>query len=112
MKFNFINIEISGVKDVRIDGNLYTRTTVTHLSGSGKKITVKYFRREKDGYLITEDKFMKKLAKLQRATQQFSYLREHYDCFGYGFKIKTGDVALKWRFWFSEGTLNVEKILI
>ncbi len=112
MKFRYINIEISGVKDVRIDGDLYTRTTGDYTTDGGKKVTVKYFKREKDGYCITEDKFMKKLQRLQDKTQLYKYPYGYYDEFGSPYNTKSSVYINSWRFWFSEGTLNVEKILI
>lgn len=112
MKFRNINIEICGIKEVRIDGDLYSRITGDYVTNGGKKVTVKFFKREKDGYCITEDKFMKKLQRLQNATQCSDVKAIYYRAFGEQVAVDETRYINKWRFWFSEGTLNVDKILI
>lgn len=108
-----MTFEISGIREVRIDGELYTRIVAEQTTSGGRTIVNKYFRREKDGHLIHEHKFMKKLKRLQREkqTQDLPY----YYCvnnFGDTKRESYGyDYVNKWRFWFSGETLNIEPII-
>lgn len=113
MKFTNLIFEISGIKEVRIDGELYTRQIGERITDGGKTIRNKYFRRESDGHMIHEHKFMKKMKNLQRESHlvkgnQYTYV----DSFG-NVKTDREDYWVnKWRFWFSGETINIERILV
>lgn len=114
MKFPCIDIELSGINDVRVDGALYTRCTASTTTTGGKIVTNKYFKREKDGYLIREQKFINKLRRLMDETQSVPFKYARVDAFNDVHYSHSSYGAPKWRMWIDcrGGTINVEKVLI
>ena len=103
MKFYNLSFEISGIEDVYIGNTHYIRCV-------DKK--QKFFKREKDNYLIPENVFMKKIQRLQDKTILILGKRIEYGTFGE--KITRDDILEypKWRFWFSGSTLNIKRNVI
>jgi len=112
MKFKDFTFEISGIREVRIDGELYTRQTHTVTTSGGRRITNKFFRREKDGYMIHEHKFMKKITNMNNMSQKQLNTLAVINDYGDTINKTYGHFVNKWRFWFSGETLNIERIII
>jgi len=111
MKFRNMTFEISGIKEVRINGTLYTRVIHEVKTDGGKSIINKYFKRE-DGYLIHEHKFMNKLNRLQGEVQFQVINYDYVDDFNCVKRKEKKEFINKWRFWFSGETINIERIYI
>lgn len=112
MKFKNLTFEISGIKEVRIDGELYTRQTSEITTSGGRRVVNKYFRREKDGHMIHEHKFMRKLVQMNCECQtqhiKTTIINDYGDVVGKSYV----NIVNKWRFWFSGDTINIERILV
>jgi len=112
MRFKNFTFEISGIKEVRIDGELYTRQTHTTTTSGGRRITNKFFRREKDGYMIHEHKFVKKITNMNNRFQTQSVTCAVVNDYGDVVNKTYNHIVNEWRFWFSGETLNIEHILV
>lgn len=112
MKFRYIDVEVSGIKEVIIDGDLYRRVEHKQTTAGGKTVTNKYFRREKDGHMIHEHNFMSKLKRLQVERQEQRHEYTFVDTFGDVKTERECSYINKWRFWISGDSINIERILV
>lgn len=100
MRFENLSFDISGIREVYIENEHFVRC---------EESNHKYFKREKDSYLIPEDKFMKKLERMQDSFEIINYKAPLYDIFYKKKNTQQTGSYFKWRFWFSGETLNIKR---
>jgi hypothetical protein len=111
MRFKNLTFEISGIEEVRLDGDHYVRALNTVTTDGGKEVTNKYFIRMKDRHAIPEQTFINKIKRLAGIRIAQEYPITYVDNFGDTHTGKGSAGVNKYRFWFSGNTLNIEKIL-